>query len=109
MERWLSELRPGERGVVVRVVGERKLRRRILDMGIVSGTEIEVVRVAPLGDPVEFRLKGYELSLRRAEAENVLVHVGGSESSKTAVPLGVEAAKSVESQTKTLKDGRGRS
>ena len=83
MERRLSELRPGERGVVVRVVGERRLRRRILDMGIVSGTEVEVVRVAPLGDPVEFRLKGYELSLRRDEAENVIVriHAGEGEAS----------------------------
>ena len=69
----LNQLEPGERATIVKVGGEGPVRRRILDMGMVSGAEIEVVRVAPLGDPVEFRIKGYNLSLRKSEAKNVQV------------------------------------
>lgn len=69
----LSELLPAQRGTIHEVSGSRALRRRLLDMGIVPGTEIEVIRVAPLGDPVEYLVKGYRLSLRRREAANVLV------------------------------------
>jgi len=75
LERKLSELRPGERGVITRVTGSGEVRRRILDMGLVRGTEIVVVRRAPLGDPIEFLLKGYNLSLRREESEHVYVEV----------------------------------
>jgi len=60
---------------VVRVSGESMVRRRIMDMGIVKGTLIEVIRRAPLGDPVEFRLKGYSLSLRRNEASLIEVEI----------------------------------
>ncbi|OYT43387.1 ferrous iron transport protein A [Candidatus Bathyarchaeota archaeon] len=76
MEKRLSELKPGERGVVSKVVGDREVRRRLLDMGLTRGTEVIVVRRAPLGDPVEFLLKGYNLSLRKRESENVYVLVG---------------------------------
>lgn len=69
----LSELQPAERGTIYEVSGSGALRRRLLDMGIVPGTEIQVVRVAPLGDPVEYLVKGYRLSLRRREAAHVLV------------------------------------
>ncbi len=69
----LSELLPAQRGTVYEVSGNRALRRRLLDMGVVPGAEIEVVRIAPLGDPVEYLVKGYRLSLRRREASNVLV------------------------------------
>jgi len=71
----LNQLEPGERATIVKVEGEGPVRRRILDMGVVSGAEIEVVRVAPLGDPVEFLIKGYNLSLRKSEARNVQVEV----------------------------------
>jgi Fe2+ transport system protein FeoA len=67
---------PGENGKITKVTGDRSLRRRIMDMGIIKGTEIKVVRRAPLGDPVEFLLKDYHLSLRKNEAENVYVEVG---------------------------------
>ena len=77
MEKRLSELKPGEKGVVSKVVGDREIRRRLLDMGLTRGTEIIVVRRAPLGDPVEFLLKGYNLSLRKRESENVYVLVEG--------------------------------
>ncbi|MCD6592826.1 ferrous iron transport protein A [Candidatus Bathyarchaeota archaeon] len=75
MKKRLSELKPGERGVISKVVGDREVRRRLLDMGLTRGTEIIVVRRAPLGDPVEFLLKGYNLSLRKKESENVYVLV----------------------------------
>jgi ferrous iron transport protein A len=71
----LSELRPKEKGKIVKVGGKGGVYRRILDMGVVSGTQIEVLRVAPLGDPVEIKLKGYNLTLRKAEAANLQVEV----------------------------------
>jgi len=69
----LNQLEPGERATIIKVGGEGPVRRRILDMGVVRGADIEVVRVAPLGDPVEFRIKGYNLSLRKSEAQNIQV------------------------------------
>ena len=69
----LNQLEPGERATIVKVGGEGPVRRRILDMGVVRGAEIEVVRVAPLGDPVEFLIKGYNLSLRKSEAQHIQV------------------------------------
>jgi Fe2+ transport system protein FeoA len=59
---------------MIRLVrGSHALRRRLLDMGVVPGEEIEVIRIAPLGDPVEYMVRGYRLSLRRSEAAQVLV------------------------------------
>jgi Fe2+ transport system protein FeoA len=69
----LRELKPGQKGKVVKILGSGSIHRRILDMGIVKGTEIEVERVAPLGDPIEVRVKGYHLSLRKEEAANIYV------------------------------------
>ena len=71
----LSELKPKEKGKIVKVGGKGSLHRRILDMGVVSGTMVEVQRVAPLGDPIEIRVKGYNLTLRKEEAKNILVEV----------------------------------
>lgn len=71
----LSELEPQEKGRIVRVGGRRGIRRRLLDMGVVAGSEVEVQRVAPLGDPVEVRIKGYDLALRLEEAANIQVEV----------------------------------
>lgn len=69
----LSSLKAGDKGIVVRIGGSGLTRRRILDMGVVKGTEIEVIRAAPFGDPVEFFLKNYNLTLRKAEADNIYV------------------------------------
>jgi len=69
----LHELQVGQRGIVVRVGGKGPVRRRMMDMGLVTGAEVKVVRVAPLGDPVEFEVKGYSLSLRKSEARNIIV------------------------------------
>ncbi len=69
----LSQLGPGQRGTIVRVGGNGQARRRYLEMGFVRGEVVHVERVAPLGDPVEYRVKGYHISLRRADAQNILV------------------------------------
>ncbi len=71
----LSSLKLGQRGTISRVEGSGQIHRRLLDMGVVPRTEIEVERVAPLGDPIEVRIKGYHLSLRREEAANVYIEV----------------------------------
>jgi len=81
----LSELRPKEKGTIVKVEGRGAIHRRILDMGMVVGSEVEVERVAPLGDPIAIKVKGYQLALRRQEAANVQVDV--SDEGRTAVPL----------------------
>ncbi len=73
MIRRLSELKPGDSGTVQRVEGEKAIRRRMLDMGLVNGAEVQVKRVAPLGDPIEFTVRGYSLSLRRSEAHAIHV------------------------------------
>jgi Fe2+ transport system protein FeoA len=71
----LAELKPREKGRIVKVGGGGALRRRSLDMGVIPGAEIEVERVAPLGDPIEIKVKGYHLSLRKEEAANIYVEV----------------------------------
>lgn len=75
MEKNLSELELKELGRVKRIYGEGALPKRLLDMGIVKGVEIEVVKVAPLGDPVDIKVKGYHLSLRKDEAAQICVEV----------------------------------
>ena len=69
----LKETKCGETVTVIRLGGEGALKRRIMDMGITKGTSIFVRKVAPLGDPVEITLRGYELSIRKGDAENILV------------------------------------
>jgi ferrous iron transport protein A len=69
----LSGLTPGERGRVARVGGDAGAARRLMDLGLVRGTAVEVIRAAPLGDPIEVRLRGFMLTLRRAEAEHIEV------------------------------------
>ena len=69
----LKEVKCGETVTVAKLGGEGALKRRIMDMGITKGTPVYVRKVAPLGDPVEITIRGYELSIRRNEAENILV------------------------------------
>ena len=71
--RTIKELRIGETARVVKLYGEGAVKRRIMDMGITKGVEIFVRKVAPLGDPIEITVRGYELSLRKADAENIEV------------------------------------
>jgi len=69
----LSELQPGMQGIIEKVEGEGALRRHLLDMGLTPKTPIYVRKVAPMGDPMELCLRGYELTLRISEAENVQI------------------------------------
>ena len=69
----LKQVKIGESVKVVKLHGEGAVKRRIMDMGITRGTEVFVRKVAPLGDPVEVTVRGYELSLRRADAEMIEV------------------------------------
>ena len=71
--RTLKEVPVGESAVVVKLHGEGAIKRRIMDMGITKGVEIFVRKVAPLGDPMELNLRGYELSLRKSDAELIEV------------------------------------
>ena len=72
----LSELKKGDCGRVVNFSVSGSAHRRLMDMGVVSGSEIQVEGVAPLGDPVEIRVKGYNLTLRKNEAACITVEVG---------------------------------
>ncbi len=67
----LKEARVGQTVTVKRLNGEGAVKRRIMDMGITKGTEVYIRKVAPLGDPIEVTVRGYELSLRKADAENI--------------------------------------
>lgn len=67
----LREAKIGETVKVVKLHGEGAIKRRVMDMGITKGTEVYVRKVAPLGDPVEVTVRGYELSLRKADAEMI--------------------------------------
>ncbi len=69
----LRQAKIGSTVTVIKVHGEGALRRRIMDMGITKGVKIHIRKVAPLGDPIEINLRGYELSLRKADAEMIEV------------------------------------
>jgi ferrous iron transport protein A len=71
----LNELEAGASGSVVSVNGDRDLRRRLLEMGFCNGVTVHVIRRAPLGDPIEFSLRGYHLSLRAEQAKHVIVKI----------------------------------
>ena len=69
----LKDVQIGQTVKVVKLQGEGAVKRRIMDMGITKGVEVYVRKVAPLGDPVEITVRGYELSIRKADAEMILV------------------------------------
>ena len=75
MKKVLSDLLPGEKGIVKKVIGSSMIKRRIVDMGVVAGTIIEVQKFAPLGDPMEVKVRGFNLSLRKNEAEMIEIEV----------------------------------
>ena len=72
-EKTLRDVPVGDSATVVKLVGDSAIKRRIMDMGITKGTTVDVRKVAPLGDPIEVTVRGFELSLRKDEAQNVLV------------------------------------
>lgn len=73
MEATLKECRPGDKVVIVRISGEGAVKRRLMDMGVTRGAEMLVRKVAPLGDPIEVNIRGYELTFRKAEAGNIII------------------------------------
>lgn len=75
MEKKLSEFVIGEVGVIIKVEGEGRLRRRLFDMGVTPGAKVTLVKKAPLGDPIEVTIRNYELTLRKTEAELVTLKV----------------------------------
>lgn len=88
----LAELRPGQVATIDHVGGERAFRRRLMELGLIPGTRVELVGVAPLGDPLEFLVRGASLSIRRAEAEAVRVVATLLEVETIAEPLSARAA-----------------
>ena len=75
----LNQLAPGGKGVIRTVGGEGALRLRLLDMGLIPGTAVAVRKVAPLGDPIEIRIRGYELTLRLEDASYIELEDGGEQ------------------------------
>lgn len=75
MEKTLDQFIPGETGIVKKVAAEGQIKRRIFDMGITPGAEVYMRKKAPLGDPIEITIRGYELTLRKAEAACVTLEV----------------------------------
>jgi ferrous iron transport protein A len=73
----LAKLHPGVRGRITAIGAIGPLKRRLMDMGVLVGEEVRVDKVAPLGDPIEVNIKGYSLSLRKKEAEGIIVEVTG--------------------------------
>ncbi len=75
MIKLLSDFNAGDRGIITAVRGEGKIRRRLFDMGVTPGAELIMRKKAPLGDPIEITIRGYELTLRKAEATCVEVEI----------------------------------
>ena len=69
----LKDVKPGQTVTIVKLHGEGAVKRRIMDMGLTKGTEVYVRKVAPLGDPIEVNVRSYELSLRKADSEQIEV------------------------------------
>lgn len=67
----LKQAKVGDTVTIVKLHGEGAVKRRIMDMGITKGTEVHILKVAPLGDPIEVTVRGYELSIRKADAEMI--------------------------------------
>lgn len=85
----LSDLKTGERGVIVKVYGHGGFRKRIIEMGFVKGNKVKVILNAPLLDPIEYEIIGYKISLRREEAEKIEV-ISESEA-KAAISDGMQS------------------
>lgn len=71
----LKDMKPGQEGTILSLGEKGTMRRRIMDMGLTPGTSIKVIKVAPLGDPIEVNIRNYELSLRKDEAEQIQIEL----------------------------------
>ena len=79
MEILLSNMKIGQKGIVKNLKVEGLIKRRLFDMGITPGADIIMVKRAPLGDPIEITIRGYQLSLRKSEAINIIIEVNNNE------------------------------
>ena len=75
MTQYLNEFKINEQGIVKKIEAEGKIKRRLFDMGVTPGTEVVIRKHAPLGDPIEVTIRGYELTLRKDEANKILMEV----------------------------------
>ncbi|MCQ2604119.1 MAG: ferrous iron transport protein A [Spirochaetia bacterium] len=73
----LNQLKPGESGIISKVGGQGSLRLRFLDMGLIPKTKVTMVKIAPMGDPIEILIRGYELTLRIDDAKNITIKPEG--------------------------------
>ncbi|NLZ38150.1 MAG: ferrous iron transport protein A [Firmicutes bacterium] len=73
MQKTLNELKPGEKGIIKKILGKGLVKRKLMEMGVTSGVEVLMRKAAPLGDPIEVNIRGYELAFRRADAKKILV------------------------------------
>ena len=97
----LNELAVGQEGKIISVGGQGALRQHILDMGVIPGVHVSVEKLAPMGDPVEIRLHGYELTLRLADAANIEVEMLSAGAEKGEEPTGGPDAEYGESSSYT--------
>lgn len=67
----LNDLKPGEAGIVEKIVCEKEVRARLVDMGITTGALVIMKRIAPFGDPIQINVRGFDLSIRKSEAQNI--------------------------------------
>ena len=108
----LSELKTGEKGDIVKVLGHGGFRRRIIEMGFIKGKPVEVILNAPLKDPIKYKIMGYEISVRRQEAEMIEI-ISEEEARKTATGTSLydpisENIPVTEEQMKALAQGKRR-
>lgn len=69
----LNDLKPGQIGIIEEIMCKKELRRRIIDMGIIPGTLVIMKRIAPFGDPIQINVRGFNLSIRKSEAQNIKI------------------------------------
>jgi ferrous iron transport protein A len=104
-ERPLSELRPGDVATIGRLDGNGPVRRRLLELGLTPGTSVTLVRLAPLRDPMEIRVRGYQLCVRRSEADAVWVRPESAPLSESPVPVPALAGVGAEGGAVSLAGG----
>lgn len=74
-KKYLNQFKVGEEGKICKIEAEGKIKRRLFDMGVTPGTVVKLVKLAPLGDPIEVNIRGYELTLRKDETNKILMEV----------------------------------
>lgn len=73
----IYDLKPGQKGFVTNIVGDEKLAKRLLALGVIEGTEISVKAAAPLGDPIIINFRGFDLAIRKRDAKNIVIRHAG--------------------------------